>query len=97
MIKKQQVDKHEMKVTFAVVDDGHPVSLVGEFNGWSPDAHPLKKRSNGTRSTSVVLENGRHTVFRYLAADGSYFDDADGDGIEPNGLGQTHTLLVAEL
>jgi hypothetical protein len=95
MIKKQQVGTDEVKVTFAVVDDGRPISVVGDFNGWSPDAHPLRRRSNGTRSTTVVFESGQRSAFRYLAPDGVYFDDVEGDAIEPNGIGQTHTVLVA--
>jgi 1,4-alpha-glucan branching enzyme len=53
-----------------------PVSVVGDFNGWDPYAHPLKKRSNGTRSVSVELPPG-HYRFKYLAADGSWLVDPD--------------------
>ena len=81
-------------VTFAVPDDGAAVSVVADFNGWDPFAHPLKKRSNGTRSVKVDLPRGAHTCFRYLASDGRFFDDPDGDVIEPNGYGDTHTVLT---
>lgn len=82
-------------VTFAVPDPDAPVSVVADFNGWDPYAHPLKKRSNGTRSVAVELPAGAKARFRYLAADGTFFDDPDGDGFEPNGYGDTHTLLIA--
>ena len=62
------------KVTF-VLTDGGPVSVVGDFNDWNPMAHPLKKRSNGTRSVTVHVSRGRHS-FRYLAEGGSFFEDA---------------------
>ena len=84
-----------MKVTFAVADDGRAVSLVGNFNNWNPEIHPLRRRSNGTRSVAIVLGNGQRASFRYLAEEACFFDDPDGDAIEPNGIGQTHTVNVA--
>lgn len=72
------------KVTFALPtsDCDQPVSVVGEFNGWDPLAHPLKKRSNGTRSVSVELEPGRSYRFKYLADDGSWLVDPDADLVD---------------
>lgn len=81
------------KVTFVLPDGNGPVSVVGDFNGWDPFAHPLRKRSNGTRSVAVELPGGSF-AFRYLAADGSFFDDPDADAVEPNGYGDTHSVLV---
>ncbi len=95
MIRKQPAGHDEVKVTFSVADDGRPVSLVGDFNEWDPQAHPMKRRSNGTRSVAVILESGRRSSFRYLADGAWFFDDPDGDAIEPNGFGQTHTVIVA--
>jgi 1,4-alpha-glucan branching enzyme len=95
MIRKESVGKDEVKVTFSVIDDGRPVSVIGDFNEWNPQTHPLRRRSNGTRSVAVVFDCGHQARFRYLAADDCFFDDPDGDAIEPNGIGQTHTVLVA--
>ena len=71
------------KITFALplADCDQPVSVVGEFNGWDPHAHPLKKRSNGTRSVSVELEPGRSYRFKYLTADGSWLVDPDTESV----------------
>jgi 1,4-alpha-glucan branching enzyme len=91
MIKVQR-SADATKVTFAVPDDGTPVSVVGDFNDWDPWTHPLKKRSNGTRSVVVAFSEGSLVRFRYLADGGTFFDDADGL-IEPNGQGGTHTVL----
>ncbi len=84
------------QVTFALsaVQAPAPVSVVGDFNGWDPHAHPLRKRSNGTLSAVVALPVGRIYRFRYLAGDGRFFDDHEADGLEPNGLGETHSVLV---
>jgi 1,4-alpha-glucan branching enzyme len=85
------------RVTFALPSHyvGRGVSVVGDFNGWDPWSHPLKRRSNGTHSVVIDLTNGaaHHYRFRYLDTDGRFFDDADADRIEPNGLGETHSVL----
>ena len=93
MIKKRTTGGSTV-VTFALADPGVPVSVVADFNDWDPLVHPLKKRSNGTRSVAVELPAGGAARFRYLSADGTFFDDPDGDAFEPNGYGDTHTLLL---
>lgn len=62
-----------------------PVSVVGSFNGWTPGLHPLKKRSNGTSSTSVTVPVGSTVTFRYLGEHGRWFDDADADQLTSEG------------
>ena len=66
-----------VRVTFALPHDAPSgaVSVVGDFNGWDPFAHPLRRRANGTRSASVTVKKGRTLHFRYLAEGGIWFDD----------------------
>ena len=68
-----------VKVTFALpsAEVDQPVSVLGDFNGWDPLAHPLKKRSNGTRSATIEVAPGQSLRFKYLAADGTWFCDPD--------------------
>ena len=79
MLKCTTTRADSVKVTFALpmsaVDQ--PVSVLGDFNGWDPMAHPLKKRSNGTRSATVEVAAGQQLRFKYLAADGTWFCDPD--------------------
>jgi 1,4-alpha-glucan branching enzyme len=82
-----------MRLTFSL-DDERPVSVVGDFNGWDPTAHPLKPRANGRRSIAVVLPSGSRHAFRYLAEGGVFFDDPDADAYEDNGYGEVHGLLM---
>ncbi|MGN8244525.1 isoamylase early set domain-containing protein [Cellulomonas soli] len=62
-----------------------PVSVVGSFNAWTPGAHPLRRRSNGTASTSVTVPAGTEVRFRYLGEGGRWFDDVDADLITAEG------------
>ena len=93
MIRRQHTHAGAVKVTSAVPDAGTPISVIADFNGWDPFVHPLKKRTNGTRSIAVELPPGESIRFRYLDAAGNFFDDPDADGYEPNGFGQTHAVL----
>lgn len=76
-----------VRVTFAlpVEEQVAAVSVVGDFNGWDPFAHPLRLRSNNTRSASVTVPTGSTLRFRYLADGGRWFDDetiASGEGAD---------------
>lgn len=93
MLKRRPNGSGQVKVTFALPDSGECVSVVGDFNGWDPWASPLRRRSNGTRSVSVMLEKGKPYSFRYLAG-GRFFDEAEADDWTPNGYGETHSVVV---
>jgi 1,4-alpha-glucan branching enzyme len=69
----------QVRVTFVLPPDepAGRVSLVGDFNDWRPGAHELKKRSNGNRSTHVIVSPGTTLCFRYLAEGDLWFDDPD--------------------
>jgi 1,4-alpha-glucan branching enzyme len=66
-----------VRITFALPADepAGPVSVVGDFNDWDPFAHPLRKRTNGTRSAAVIVPAGTTVHFRYLADGGRWFND----------------------
>ena len=84
------------RVTFSVAAKT-PVSVVADFNGWDPIAHPLRSRGEGVRSVTVSLAPGSY-AFRYLADGGLFFDDPDADEFESNSHGGTHGLVrVPEL
>lgn len=67
----------EIKVTFVVPDDVGPASVVGDFNDWDPLAHPMRRRSNGTRSVAVGFQPGAQVRFRYLADGGRWLDEPE--------------------
>ena len=85
-----------VKVTFAppVSEVDQSVSVLGDFNGWDPYAHPLKKHSNGTRSATVELTAGQALRFKYLAADGTWFCEPDADTVVHDEYHTIDSLLV---
>lgn len=97
VITVKHLSDDQVKVTFALPDDGNPVAVVGCFNDWDRGAHPLKRRSNGMRSAAVSVPAGSRLRFRYVTTtpDGDrWFDDADAAWQEPNGFGETHSVLA---
>jgi 1,4-alpha-glucan branching enzyme len=68
-----------VRVTFALPLDPSAggCSVVGDFNGWQPGTHRLRRRSNGTYSASVTLQRGTRVRFRYLGSNGHWFNDPD--------------------
>lgn len=70
-------DDGMVRVTFALplAEPAGAVSVVGDFNGWDPHAHPFRRRANQTRSVSVIVPTGSTLRFRYLAEGGRWFDD----------------------
>jgi hypothetical protein len=63
-----------VKVTFVLLDLGaKQVSLSGDFNGWSPNAMPMRRDSSGHWETTVALAPGRHQ-YKFVA-DGEWIPD----------------------
>ena len=68
------------------------VLLAGTFNGWRPDATPMRKDPAGWWRVVLDLTPGVYQ-FRYLA-DGQWFTDHAANGIEHTRLGCNSLLLV---
>src|ERR1700749_1576573 len=88
MIKvSRAVRDGSVRVTFALPasEPAGAVSVVGDFNNWDPFAHPLRKRSNGTRSTLRTPTPGRPLRFRYRAEGSHWFDDAGAHPLDAQG------------
>jgi 1,4-alpha-glucan branching enzyme len=66
-------------------DDQSSVSVVGSFNDWTPGQHTFGPAEDGLLSASVPVQPGEELHFRYLAADGHWFDDPEADSITEYG------------
>lgn len=96
MLKRETTKKgEEIKVTFVVPDDPEKprISVVGDFNGWDPEANKLVRRSNNTRSVSVLLKAGKEYAFRYRTADGQWFNDEAADDYMENEHGTQNSII----
>jgi 1,4-alpha-glucan branching enzyme len=97
MIKKvNKRNSDTVKVTFVLPDDhgqGENVSVVGDFNDWTPGEHKLIRRSNHTYSTNVSLEEGRTYEFRYFSEENGYFNEEEADAQVANEHGSHNSVL----
>ncbi|MCC6498043.1 MAG: isoamylase early set domain-containing protein [Propionibacteriaceae bacterium] len=75
------------RLTFAIpaAAAAGTISVVGDFNDWVPGVHVLRRRSNGTLSTAVLVRPGTTLRFRYLGENGHWFDEPDADYIDSDG------------
>lgn len=49
-----------------VAPDAKHVSLIGDFNDWHPNAHPMKRQPDGAWSIQVHLSHGHHHYLFYV-------------------------------
>jgi 1,4-alpha-glucan branching enzyme len=97
VFKRQSCDPDgSRKVTFVLgaAESERPVSVLGSFNDWNPLAHPLKRRSNGTRSVTVAVPAGHVFEFKYLAEGGEWFCDPEADAVEVAEYAVHNSLLL---
>ena len=40
--------------------DAKTVALLGDFNQWRPDAHPMKRNSDGLWQKAIFVDPGKH-------------------------------------
>lgn len=70
------------------------VAVLGDFNGWSPDAHPLARRRDGRFSATVSLPAGATYRYRYLLDGARWENDPAADGYVPNPFGGDDSVVV---
>lgn len=91
---KEQSKPHTQPVTFTLPGgiEAESASLVGDFNGWNPQAHPMRKGEDGRWRVSAELETGREYQFRYLVNAQEWHNDTACDCC-PNPYGGENSLL----
>ncbi len=98
MIKKvNKRSSDQVKVTFVLPED-HPyqgeVSVVGDFNDWTPGEHRFVRRSNQTYSINVMLQEGERYAFRYYSDEEGWINEDEADDYEPNEHGTTNCVVA---
>lgn len=98
MIKKvNKRSSDRVKVTFVLPEDhpyGDEVSVVGDFNNWTPGEHKFVRRSNQTYSTNVTLPEDSRFNFRYYSEENGWINEEDADDFEPNDFGATDCVVT---
>jgi 1,4-alpha-glucan branching enzyme len=84
-----------IKVTFELPAEmvGDRAVVCGDFNEWSQDATPLKKRKDGRFSATVTLKQGQSYRFKYLIDGERWENDPKADASAPNDYGSEDSVL----
>lgn len=67
------------------------VFLVGDFNDWSPEKHPMRKDDSGMWNKRVLLSSGRHE-YKFLV-DGQWKEDPRNNRRCPNCFGSYNSVI----
>ncbi len=98
-LKKQFLkSKPECKVTFSIskeeMNGGSKASVVGDFNNWKKDSHPLKRRKGGDYSVQLKLHTGKSYEYKYIVDDTEWILDSGDDGrIQVEGLNTENSVV----
>lgn len=84
----------EPRLFRCLAPDAREVALVGDFNGWDPEAHPLAQARDGWWQVAVRLPAGSHT-YAYLV-DGVAVAPADAEVLVDDGFGGRNGLIRVE-
>ena len=95
--KKYLKARPACQVTFVLPREAAPeaetVCILGEFNNWAQDAHPLKTLKSGDFTATLELETGRAYRFRYIIDGWKYENDWYADRYEPNPYGGEDSVV----
>ena len=79
-------------VSFMYLGDAKSVFLIGDFNDWDPEAHPLTQHVDGAWRINVCLNHGHHH-YQFLV-DGKPTLDPRADGIGRNEKNEKVSLVA---
>lgn len=65
--------------------------VVGSFNGWNKESHPLEKQADGAFARKVPLEPG-NVLYKFFV-DGQWVGDAANPRQTPDGFGGSNSVL----
>ncbi|MFC1858884.1 glycogen-binding domain-containing protein [Thermodesulfobacteriota bacterium] len=81
------------RVTFAyVAPKAKEVILMGDFNGWDPQKHPMKKDDRGVWTKVAMIPAGRWE-YKFMV-DGQWRIDPENDRLCPNRFGTRNNVML---
>jgi len=90
-VKSKQKNK-QRRWTFSLnAAEAKEVLLLGDFNNWSPEKHPMQRDENGMWNKVVMLSPGKHE-YKFLV-DGQWREDPRNDHLCPNCFGTYNSVI----
>lgn len=82
-LKSRPVCKVTFRLPADVADEALTACVLGDFNGWSDDANPMRRLKDGSFKATIDLEAGRSYQFRYLIDGSTWENDWEADAYVP--------------
>ncbi len=96
--KKYFKTKPVCSVTFILPGIAAPgasmVCIVGDFNNWCINSHPMNRLTSGDFTICLDLEPGRHYQYRYLIDDFRWENDWQADSYVASPYGDSENSVV---
>ena len=86
MIKKTLCKDGSLLVCFytEAVPEAESVHLVGSFNNWDTNAHPMRRLKDGRFMAMMWPEMNCSHEYRYLVNGETWINDAEAESYTPN-------------
>lgn len=93
--KKFIKSKKVCQVTFSLPEEVavKQASVVGEFNGWDANMHPMSK-VKGVWKATIEVEQGHEYQYRYFINGGEWYNDPQADKYIPNNIDGDNSVVV---
>lgn len=88
------------RVTFKIPAgqaEAQSIAVLGEWNGWNADAHPMERRKDGSWSATVTMDAGRPYRFRYLLDGRHWGNDEGADSAVANQFGSEDSVVAVDV
>ena len=97
MIKKTTRKDGYIHVSFytEAMPEAESAHLVGEFNDWDTNEHPMRRLKDGRFMASCVFHPGERHEYRYLVNGETWINDAQAEQYVPNPHGSDNCVVTA--
>lgn len=93
-LRKNQACKVTFRLPRIAASDAKRVCIVGDFNNWSIQSHPMKKNKTGDYIITLELIPGREYQFRYLIDEIRWENDWHADKYVRSPYGDSDNSVV---
>jgi 1,4-alpha-glucan branching enzyme len=90
-VKSNQKTKRKRWTFILEAKDAREVCLLGDFNNWSSDKHPMRRDGNGVWNKTVMLFPGNHE-YKFIV-DGQWREDPANDRLCQNCFGTYNSVI----
>jgi 1,4-alpha-glucan branching enzyme len=86
------------RVTFELPAEinANTACLCGDFNQWSQDSHPMKRRKDDSFTITTSLKPGQQYRYRFLLDGESWENDWAAEAYMPNEYGSEDSVVTIE-